>query len=279
MSNLITTKRLIGCRAVEESKGKRIGKVRHFVFHPSEKRCIGFTVKRPDAALMFHRKDLFVALHGYHFDEGQIIVHSDSQATDKAAIKLLGVDWDACVIWIGMPAITQSGKMIGYVDSVTFDQSSGDVHSISIENGAANDAILGKRSVPANLIKGFRRGIGSALAPAGEYGGQEDPEAERGAILISDRALDLPVHGGAAATAGRATAIVADKAKKGAARAKDTATIHMEKAKPAAEKAARKTGEAVEAGSFAIGKQLGRASGMFSAFKDEFEKASRGEGE
>ena len=67
---LATTKELAGLKVYGGRKGKRIGKVRHFVFHPTEKRLIGFTVKRPDAALMFKRKDLFVALGGY----------SDSQA-------------------------------------------------------------------------------------------------------------------------------------------------------------------------------------------------------
>lgn len=52
MASQLTTKSLFG-RKVVSSKGKKIGKVRRFVFHPSEKRVVGFTVKRPDAALMF----------------------------------------------------------------------------------------------------------------------------------------------------------------------------------------------------------------------------------
>ena len=104
--NLITTKELPNRRVVDGKRGKRIGKVRRFVFHPSEKRCIGFLVKRPDAALMFHRKDLFVALGGFDIDvDGDIVVHDDASATDRGAIKALGVDWDACVIWVGMPVI------------------------------------------------------------------------------------------------------------------------------------------------------------------------------
>ena len=66
---LITTKKLYGLRAVSEKKHKNIGKVRRFVFHPSERRCIGLLVKRPDAALMFHRKDLFVSLDGFTIEE------------------------------------------------------------------------------------------------------------------------------------------------------------------------------------------------------------------
>lgn len=278
MANPISTKKIAGMRAVTEAREKRIGKVRHFIFHPSEKRCIGFTVKRPDAALMFHRKDLFVALNGFHISEGQIIVHDDAAATDRGAIKALGVNWDRCVIWVGMPAMTRKGDMLGYIDAVTFDRETGAVISLTIENGATSNAILGKRTIPANLVKGFRRGQGVSLAPMGDHSGEEEESlAERGAVLVADEALDIQTEGGVAAAAGKATAIATDKVKKGADRAKSAAAEQAEKAKPTAQRVAKRTGEVVDAGSFALGKQLGRASGMFSAFKEEFDKASKGE--
>ncbi len=275
---LITTKSLMGMRAVTQAKGKKIGKVRHVVFHPSEKRVIGLMVKRPDAALMFHRKDLFVALDGFHVEEGQLVVHDDASATDRGAIKALGVDWDACVIWAGMPVLTQSEEPLGYVDVITFDRQSGAVNSFTVENSAANDAIVGKRVIPARLIKGFKRGVGMALVPMGQYDGENPDEvADTGAILVSDDVFDLPIEGGVAAAAGKATAIVANKAKKGAEKAKATASGQAERAKPTVRKVAKATGEAVDAGTFAVGKQLGKASGMFAAFKEEFDKASKGE--
>lgn len=275
---LITTKSLMGMRAVTQAKGKKIGKVRHFVFHPSEKRLIGLMVKRPDAALMFHRKDLFVALGGFHVEEGQLVVHDDPSATDRGAVKALEVDWDACVIWAGMPALTQSGEMLGYVEVVTFDQETGTVHSFTVENSAANDAIVGKRVVPARFVKGFKRGVGMALAPMGQYNGENADEAvETGAILVADDVLDLPIEGGVAAAAGKATAIVADKARKGAEKAKTSASEKAKRAKPTVQKVTKATSEAVDAGTFAVGKQLGKASGMFAAFKEEFDKASKGE--
>lgn len=276
MATRLTTKDLFG-RKVVNFKGKKIGKVRRFVFHPSEKRMVGFTVKRPDAALMFHRDDLFVSLDGYDLDdEGFVVVRDDPAATGKAARKALGVDWDECVIWVGMPVMTASGDFLGYVDKVTFDAETGVIERVSTENGATNDALLGKRVIPASYIKGFRRGQGIALAPMGEYNG-EDPEdaVETGAILVADRALDLPIEGGAAAAAGKATAVVTDKAKKGAAKAKVVVDEKVEKAKPVAKKAAEKAGEAVNDGAFVVGRQLGRTKGMFSAFKEEFEKAAR----
>ena len=278
MSTITTTKELDGMRVVDAKKGRRIGKVRSFVFHPREKRCIGFLVRRPDAALMFHRKDLFVSLGGFHIADGQVVVHDDTSATDKGAIRALGVDWDACVLWVGMPVMTKSGSQLGYVRDVSFDRETGEVESLSTEDGATSDLILGRRVVPARFIRGFRKGQGVPLVQAGAYEGEEiADDAELGAVLVSDEALDLSAEGGAAAAAGKATAVVAHKARKGAARAKAVASEKTGKAKPAARAVAKKTGEAVEAGSFAVGKQLGRASGMFAAFKEEFDKAAKGE--
>ena len=253
---LTSTKELGGLRVVDGKKGKRIGKVHRFVFHPSERRCVGLLVKRPDAALMFHRKDLFVALGGFDVEGGAVVVHDEPEATERGAIRALGVDWDACVIWVGMPVVTESGDALGFVDVVAFDRSTGVVDHLTTENGAAEKVILGKRTIPGKLVRGFKHA-------AAKEGDSENP----GAILVSDEVLELSAEGGAAAAAGKASAIVADKAKKGAA-----------KARPVARKAAEATGKAVETGAFEAGKQLGRVSGMFAAFKEEYDKAAH-EGE
>lgn len=277
---LTTTKKLFGLRVVNGKNRKSIGKVRRFVFHPSERRCIGILVKRPDAALMFHRKDLFVTLGGFTVEEGEVVVSDDPKATDNAAIKALGVNWAKCVIWVGMPVVTESGASLGFVDVVTFDRATGVVESLTTENGAANNAVLGRVTIPGTMVRGFRRGVGMALAQTGDYNGEDPAEmGERGAILVSDDALDIAAEGGAAAMAGKATAVVANKAKRGVEKTKAAASERVERARPTAERAAKKTGEAVEAGVFAAGKQLGRASGMFAAFKEEYKKAARGDDE
>ena len=74
-NKLTTTDELTGVRVIGGKKGtKRIGKVRRFVFHPKEKRVVGFVVKRPDLRWMFRRKDLFVAVSGYEIEDGRIVV-------------------------------------------------------------------------------------------------------------------------------------------------------------------------------------------------------------
>lgn len=252
MGNLVTTKRLFGLRVVGGPKRKRIGKVRRFVFHPTERRCIGILVKRPDAALMFHRKDLFVALNGFDIEHDEVVVRDSSEAAERGAIRALGVNWDACVIWVGMPVVTESGDELGFVDVVTFDRETGAVESFTTEDGTANKAILGTRVIPSKYVRGFKRNQGDSENP--------------GAILVADGVLDLAAQGGAAAAAGKATAVVTNKAK---------AAVNT--AKPAAQKAAAATGKAIDKGAYAAGKQLGKASGMFAAFKEEYRKAAHGE--
>ena len=258
--NLITTKELYNVRVIGGKKGtKRIGKVRSFVFHPKERRLVGFMVKRPDLLWMFHRKDLFVSLDGFELDDGRIVLSDDAKTRDKAACKALDVRLDDCVIWVGLPVVTESGDTLGTVGTVTFSLVTGKVDSFVVNTGATANALLGTRSVPADFIRGFKRGIGTALA--GQYEG-DDETPVLGAIMVDDAVADIAVEGGAAAKAGAATAVAMDKA--------HTA---VDKAKPKVSEAAHAAGDAVNKGAYAAGKQIGAATGMFSDFKKEYDKA------
>lgn len=263
--HLISTKELTGQRVLTAKKSKkdpeatrRLGKVRACVFHPKEKRCVGFLVKRPDAALMFHRKDVFVAVDGYDFVDGRIVVHDDPAATDKDACKALGISWDDCVLWVGLPVMCQDGTEFGLVGDVVFDAETGAVHTLEVTAGAAANTLLGRRQVPAELIRGFRYGMGAALNVA-----DTEEETVRGAILVDDAVKGLAAEGGLAEKAGEATAVVADKAQSA-----------IDAAKPVVGEAAAVAGAAVNKGAYATGRQISRAKGMFAGFKDEYDKAS-----
>ena len=114
---------------------KRIGKVKSCVFHPSEKRCVGFMVKRPDLLWMFHRKDLFVALDGFDLSDGRIVVKDEADMTGPAACRRMGIDWDSCVIWEGMPLMTADATAVGYVGNITFSLRTGEIESVEASNG------------------------------------------------------------------------------------------------------------------------------------------------
>lgn len=261
-SKLITTHELTGVRVVGGKNGtKRIGKVRRFVFHPKEKRCVGFIVKRPDLLWMFRRKDKFVSIGGYDIVDGRIAIRDIPEATDKAACKALGVNWDECVLWVGLPVMAEDGTSLGMVGNVTFNSITGAVDTFDTDSGATANALLGKRTIPADLVKGFRRGMGAALAQVGAEGRETD-EVVLGAMLVDDAAKDLVAEGGVAEKAGAATAVAIDK-------------VHttVDKAKPVVSGAAKKTGEAVNKGAYATGKQIAATKGMFSGFKEEYDKA------
>ena len=262
LTSTLSTKELTGIRVIGGKKGvKTIGKVKCFVFHPTKKACVGFLVKRPDAALMFKRKDLFVALDGYEFEDGRFVVpHDGKDGVDEEACKRLGIDLDSCVIWQGMPIMTQSGENMGYVEDVQFKRVSGKVVSITPHTGATAKALVGKLTIPAEYVKGFKFGIGAELTITEGEG--EEEQTMRGAILVSNDVLKLTTEGGLAEKAGQNTAIAAEKARQTAA-----------KAKPKMDAAAKATEDAVSKGAYVTGRQLGRAKGMFSAFKDEYDKA------
>ena len=123
-------------------------------------------------------------------------------------------------------------------------------------------------TIPAGMVKGFKRGVGAEIAPMDERGAAAEV-AELGAILVDDAAAEIKTEGGAAAAAGEATAVAADRARKA-----------VDNAKPKVQEAKQATEAAVEKGIHATGKQIGKAQGMFGVFKDEYNKAlNEGSGE
>lgn len=261
MKDIFTTRELMGVRVEHAKKpGKRIGRVRHFIFHPSKRKIIGFAVKRPDAALMFHRSDVFVALDGYQVVDGVILINDDSESTGKAACKRLGVSWDDCVIWQGLPLMTKDEKRLGYVGDVSFDAKTGEVISLKVDKGASVDFLLGEAELPVQLIEGFKVGIGDNLSKAAE------DDFFRGAIVVKPEALSLERSGGMAERAGAGAAIAAHKA-----------NVAKDKVKPKVQEATRKAGDVVNEGAYQLGVQLSKTRGMFSSFKEEYKKALEGD--
>ena len=254
-SKLITAHELTGTRVLGGKKGtKRIGKIRRFVFHPKEKRVIGFVVKRPDLLWMFHRADVFVPIDGYDLVDGRVIIRPDAAASGKAYCKKEGLNWDDCVLWVGLPVMSEDGESYGIVGNVTFNRLTGTVDCFETDNGATSNALLGKRTIPADMVRGFKRGMGAALANMGAEG-VEGEEVQLGAMLVSSQVANLNSEGGVAEKAGAATAVAVDKAK------------------PVVSKAAAATGEAVNKGAYATGKQISKSKHMFQDFKAEYDKA------
>ena len=264
---LITSSDVRKLRVIGGKRGtRRIGRVRACVFHPTERRCVGFIVKRPDLLWMFRRPDLFVALDGFDLIDGRIVVRPQAETSGPAACRRLGISWDDCVLWEGMPMMTADETVIGAVGSVTFSIDTGEVESVVANNGATAKYLLGTLEVPGDMIKGFRRGKGARLSVKDDARDVSDGDEFLGAIVVSDDVWQLQPEGGWAEAAGEFTA-------KAAARVKEAAA----KASPKVHEVTHAAGEAINEGAYAVGKQVAASKGMFSAFKEEYDKACHGD--
>lgn len=210
-----------------------LGKIHMALFAPDGLRVIGFMVARRDLAGMVKRDDIFVALDSLAPCDGGVRATKGPESFDAAARERLGLDWDSCIIWAGMDAKTTEGKVLGYVNDATFNSKTGAVESFMIGDGGVAQSLVGSVQIPASMMLGY----------------------EKGFMIVDPAAAKLQLSGGVAARAGE-----------GYARAKV-------EGKRAAEQAGKAAGEAVDKGSKALGRQLGKTRGMFSAFVDEFKKA------
>lgn len=208
--------------AAGEQSGERLpklGKIHMAVFTPDGRSMVGYLVARPDVAGMVKREDVFVAFDSLAACEKGFRVVGEEGAFDDKARERLGVDWDSCIMWAGMDARTESGRELGYVGDAEFDESTGKVTKFLVGDGGMATALVGSVEIPPSMMIGY----------------------SKGRMIVKDAASKLELNGGLAAKAGEATA----KAKiRGA---------------EFGEKAGKATGEAVDKGSFALGKALGKA--------------------
>lgn len=224
---------------------KKIGKFHCPVFTPDGTQVVGFMLKMPDIAGMIKQPDRFVAYDAIAAGAEEIVVKEDRAAFDTAAAKRLGIDLDACLIWTGMDVRTVSGERVGYCADADFNLRTGKVNAFILTEGGASNALVGHREMPASMLKGYRDG----------------------AMIVEDAAANLEFSGGAAAKAAEASVKVAAKASEVTAKAKV-------QAKKGAAVIDEKGSKALDKGSRALGKQLGKTRGMFGAFVSEYKKAA-----
>lgn len=213
---------------------KRIGRIHMPVFTSDGARLLGFMVSAPEIAGMIKPADFFVAFDALHMFEGVLAISADKANVDAAAAKRLGIDLDECLIWTGMDVRTVAGENLGYCSNASFDPRSGAVEWYGVTRGAASSALVGDIRVPASYVEGYRQGC----------------------MVVDDAARELAAAGGAAAKAAEASVKVSATVKKGARKLDDKGSVALEK------------------GTRALGRRLGKTRGMFSAFKDEYKKAS-----
>lgn len=201
-------------------KYQKFGRVRAAVFTPDGKRVAGFVVKRPDVAGMVKRADAFVAWDSLkRMDEKTLLVSRPEDGLDDAALRRLELDWDRCIMWSGMDAKTTDGKPLGYVSDAEYDEKTGEVTRFFTADGGMARALIGSFVITADMVRGYRDGF----------------------MIVDARGKSVALDGGLAGAAGE-----------GYARAKAGASEVGKKVGAAA-------GEAVDKGSLALGRALGKA--------------------
>lgn len=248
---MLTTKELKGlkvCQAAKPGKEytkdgvprhrRKIGKVFKTVFNPGGDHVVGFIVQRPDLLWMFKRPDRFLALDSMDIQDGCIVPIRGMDSWDERAIKRLGVDYDTCIIWEEIQVKTREGVELGAVDDMSFDENTGELQTLFLDDGGASRALLGSIEVPSGYMIGY----------------------EKGFLIVESDALECKAAGGLAAKAGVATAKVGMEAKEGVA-----------KAGAAVGKAAS---TAVDKGSVGLGKLVGRAKDSVTGAVSEYRKES-----
>lgn len=278
------------------SSSKYLGKVHLPVFTPNGQQIVGFMVKQPDIAGMIKQPDRFVALDAFAVDDGgDLLVADVRESFDSAAAKRLDIDLDACVIWTGMDVRTQSGTKLGYCADASFNYRTGAVDMFKLTPSGASSALIGYLEMPAGYLLGYSKGAmvvkdeasklefsGGAAAKAAEASVKASEGVKKGAKVLDEKGSEAVEKGSHAL--GRQIGKTADAFKEFSSEYKKAAGTPAKKASTGAKTAGAKTAGAASgkpakrvssgSGARAVGKQLGRAGGMFSAFASEFKKAA-----
>ena len=254
---------------------RKIGKVFKTVFSPDGLKVVGFIVRRPDLLWMIKRPEKFLALDAMDVQDGVIVPTMGGKSWDDEAMKRLDLDWDRCIIWEGMEVKTSDGVEIGRVDELSFDERTGELNSLFLDDGATSRALLGSIEIPAALMVGYKKGI----------------------LIVKPEARDLMPSGGLAAKAGEASAKVSTTAAKSQAAATEATAKAIESgmgekkkaASPTSSKASTTTKTTTKSTSSSSSKKtststsakkavtnhLKSAGSMFSDFKKEYDKAKK----
>lgn len=286
-----TTKEYRGRKVLGGKKGRRkIGKVLHTVFHPTKPLVVGFIVKRPDLFLMFKRKDRFIAFDAVELVDGRLRPTMGADSWDEKAIQRLDIDYDKCIIWENMPIRTEDGEEMGCAAAITFDDRTGKVTSVSAGDGATAKALLGTFDIPLDMIRGYQNGYlvftedAAGIEASGGLAAKAGARTAKAGAKMKDagKKTEEVVNEGAyrfGGVLGKAKGAVVQSKELYAKQASLTEQTEAEE-----DSISFNLGKVVAKGKKAVGKpQAGgeldspKSKGMFSAFKDEYDKARKGE--
>lgn len=146
--SLIEGARVVGGR------GKPFGRVEHVLFHPSEPRPVGLQVGRRRLLYVLDRRPVFLPLSSVSAD-GSALRIVGKRPSHRASEREMGIEWDRTVIWRAMPVRTASGSPLGVVDDAEVSLKHGTLSWVELTDGAVANAVVGKTTLPAEVMRGF----------------------------------------------------------------------------------------------------------------------------
>ncbi|MDP2181038.1 MAG: PRC-barrel domain-containing protein [Actinomycetota bacterium] len=140
---------------VRNPKGKRFGSVTHVLFHPSEPRVVGFEIQPEPYLYVIPRRPCFVALADVEVAKKSLRLFSARPASNAAAAKKIGANWENTVIWAGMPVRSESGEAAGCVRDVRFSKMDGRVKRLALTGGMGADVAIGRQEIGGDQVQRF----------------------------------------------------------------------------------------------------------------------------
>ncbi|MBQ9690554.1 MAG: hypothetical protein IJV62_00355 [Eggerthellaceae bacterium] len=247
---------------------KKIGVIHRAVLKYDGSECLGFFVRRPDVALMFHRSDVFVSfthLEAYDkaFSTSERHIHD---APDKGRTQY--------IIAHGRAVYAPNGEQMGFVKDIAMN-ANGKTQALYVAPDEAHRYLLGMLVVPFEICS------------------LQENVSRRSFVVTTHEVWKLKPQGGWAEDAATFVAQVQKKAdeiyetairtgkdgmKKTSQWAKSAANamqVEIPDIQQAQSAATDRAVAAVEKAAFATGKQLSKTKGMFSGFVDAYKQASQ----
>ncbi|MDR0308705.1 MAG: hypothetical protein LBH87_02100 [Coriobacteriales bacterium] len=282
---------------------RRIGRVLRAVFFPGSYKLAGYLVKRREILFMFKRKDRFFAADSFQVVDGRVVVDYTRDSWDSSACKRIGLNWDKALILENMSVFSADGTRIGWVSAVEYDEKNCESQNLMLSTGTGSKALVGLTRVPMTSVASIEgasiilsRGF---VLPEAE-GGLAAKAGTQAAIIgnvVSEKAQAVgasvsKVTGGMSDKAGKTVKYVARRTGQqindSRGMFKSFKDEYQKAAGPKKVSAASKASGLNSAGgsgkssgsSQASGSGKSAASGksqkqgMFSAFKDEYQKAA-----
>lgn len=245
----MNTKELFGRPLYNEAGSQKIGRIVQIVGHPDELRLVGVLVKRPDFLWMFPRKDLFVALDALEQRGDRLCIIPSDNAVGTKALKARSLDWERCILYVGLPIQDEQGNSYGSIEELSFNAQTGNIQTITPSTKALDLLLLGKKSIDASCVQGVKI-------------------TDEAALVL--RLEDLAIHEeeGLAATMGAA---YYGKVKPQAKAVIET----MSSTSKAQDERVEQFDKTLQSAAYKTGAQLAKTKGMFSAFAEEFNKARK----